>query len=99
VREHLDAVALEGRMLHVTAREPLPAEPRVLAVATAIRVFERYPILDRLTLTVGSTEISLGREQVERLLGPEGFASLGEWGRWRQVLARAIQAYTGETPA
>ena len=99
MREHLDAVALEGRMLHVTAREPLPAEPRVLAVATAIRVFERYPILDRLTLTVGNTEITLGREQVERLLGPEGFASLREWGRWPQVLARAIQAYTGETPA
>jgi hypothetical protein len=99
VKEQIEAVTLEGRMLRVTAREPLPVEPRVIALATAIRVFDRYPILERLTLTTGSAEISLSREEIERLLGRDGFASLREWGRWRQILATAVQAYTGaKTP-
>lgn len=98
MKEQIDAVALEGSTLRVTAQRPLPVEPDVLAVATAIRVFERYPILDRLALVVGGAEIALSREEVERWLGPAGFASLKEWGGWRRALARAIQAYEGERP-
>ncbi len=94
MREQIGSVTLEGPTLRVVAPEPLAVEPKTLLVATAIRVFERYPVLDRLVLTIGgSTEIAISRDQVERLLEPDGFASLREWGRWRQVLARAVQAY------
>ena len=97
MREQIDSVTLQGPTLRVVAREPLAVEPKPLLVATAIRVFERYPILSRLVLTIGgSPEIAVSRDEVERLLEPDGFASLREWGRWRQVLARAVQAYTQE---
>lgn len=98
MREQIDGVALEGQRLRVTARRPLPVEPSTLALATAIRVFEHYPILDRLTLTISDeeTEVTFTREEIERLLGPAGFAALKAWGGWRQVLARAVQAHAGE---
>lgn len=99
MREQIDAVTIEGPTLRVVTREPLPVEPGTLLVATAIRAFERYPVLNGLVLAIGGrAEISISREQVERLLGPAGFASLREWGRWRQILAHAVQAYAQEGP-
>jgi len=98
VREQIEALTLEGPVLRVTARPPVAAELPLLAIATAIRVFERYPVLDRLILTVGSAEISLSREEVEGLLGPEGLGAAREWGQWSQVLAQAVQTYTGARP-
>jgi hypothetical protein len=77
----------------VSAPEPLPAERETLAVASAIRVFEHFPALDRLVLTSGGSEVSLARVDVERLLAPDGFASLRDHGRWPQVLARAVGRY------
>ncbi len=96
MRDRLEAITLEGRTVRVTARDPLPVEPRVLAVAAAMRVFERYPVLTRLTLTVGDTEVSASREEVERLLGPEGFAALQDRDHWRRLLTDSLQAATGE---
>lgn len=91
MRERIEALALEGRTVRVTARDPLPVEPRVLALAAAIRVFERYPVLHRLTLTVGGTEATGSREEVERLLGPEGFSALKDRDRWQRLLAAGLQ--------
>ena len=99
MRERIDAVTLHGATLRVSARAPLPAELPVLALATAIRVFERYPVLERLTVTLGEAkddELSLTRAEVARWLGPQGFASLRAWGGWPHALARAVHAYTGE---
>lgn len=96
MKEQIEAVALKGRHLQVTGRDPLPVEPKALALAAAVRVLERYPVLDRLTLTVGGVEIGVSREEVERLLGSDVFARLREPGRWRQIVADAIRASTGE---
>jgi len=99
VRELIESVVLEGTTLRVRAREPLPVELPALLVGTAMRVFERHPVLRRVALSTPSAELAVSREEIERGLAPEGFASLREWGRWRQALARAVQAYTAEHPA
>jgi hypothetical protein len=99
VRELIESVALEGTTLRVRAREPLPVELPTLLVGTAMRVFERHSALRRVALATPTVELSVSRDEIERGLGPEGFAALREWGRWRQALARAVQAYTAEHPA
>ena len=91
----IEAVTVQGRDLWVTARQPA-VEPRALALAAAIRVFDRYPVFDRLILTVGEAETGVSREDVERLLGAEGFAAVRERGRWRQLLADLARARTEE---
>jgi hypothetical protein len=90
VRDRIETVALEGQNLHVAAREPLGVEPRLLALAAAIRVFERYPVLTQLTLSVASRDVVVSRDEVLQLLGPEGFAPLNDRERFRQVLARGL---------
>jgi hypothetical protein len=94
VKAWVDTVALMGSTLQVTAPDPLPAERDTLAIASAIRVFERFTALDGLVLMGGDHEVSMTRAEVERLLAPDGFAALRDRGRWPQVLARAIQRYT-----
>ncbi len=84
---------IAGRALQVTARGPLSVEATVLAVATALRVFERYPVLDHLTLSTDDGDVRVPRPEIERLLGPEGYAPVRERGRWHQVLARVVQEY------
>ena len=93
MRAWVDAVSLVGSTLRVAAPEPLPAERDTLAVASAIRVFERFPALDGLVLVGGNGEVSVTRADVERLLAPDGFAVLRDRVRWPQVLARAVQRY------
>lgn len=94
MREQLDGVVLDGTILRVHARAPLPADTPTVAVATAIRVFERFPVIHAIGLVVGETETRLTRGEVEELLRPDGFAGLRERGRWHQILSRAVQAYT-----
>lgn len=89
----VDAISLAGSTLRVTAPGPLPAERDTLAVATAIRVFERFQALDDLVLAGADGEVTVTRGTVERLLAPEGFAALREPSRWPDVLARAVQRY------
>jgi hypothetical protein len=89
----VDAISLAGSTLRVTAPEPLPADRGTLAVASAIRVFERFPALDGLVLAGGDGEVSVTRATIERLLSPDGFAALQDRSRWPQVLARAVQRY------
>ena len=76
MRELIDVVAIQGRTLQVTAHGPQAVDPPTLAVATALRVFVRYPVLDRLVLSIGADEIRLSRGEIERLLGGGGFAAL-----------------------
>jgi hypothetical protein len=98
----IEAVTLAGPTVRVSAREPLPADGVTLAVAGAIRLMERFPILDELVLAGAHGELSVTRADVERLLAPEGFSALQERPRWPQVLARAVQRYTlgaAEDPA
>jgi len=99
MRDRIEAVALEGQTLRVTAREPLGIEPRMLALAAAIRVFEQYVVLDRVTLAVGGSEVAVSRDEVLRLLGPEGFTGIKDRDRFRQVLTRALSPADGESPA
>jgi hypothetical protein len=91
VKTWIDSISLAGSTLQVTAPEPLPADRITLAVASAIRVFERFPALDRLILAGSDGEVPMTRANIERLLAPEGFAALQDRGRWPQVLARAVQ--------
>jgi len=94
VKAWVDAVSLAGSTLRVTAPEPMPAELDTLAVASAIRVFERFPALDGLVLISGGGEVSLSRADVERLLGPDGLLALRDRGQWPRVLARAIRRHS-----
>jgi hypothetical protein len=94
MRQLIEAVALEGQSVRVTARDPLPVDVRALAVAAAVRVLERYPALDHVTLAVGSQEITLSRQDVDRLLGPDGFARLKDREAAREVLERVIRDFT-----
>jgi hypothetical protein len=93
VKAWIDTISLAGSTLRVTAPEPGPADRITLTVASAIRVFERFPALDGLVLAGGDGEVSLTRADIERLLAPEGFAVLQDRTRWPQVLARAIQRH------
>ncbi len=94
--EQIESVTIEGQAVHVTARPALGVEPRALAIAAAIRVFGRYAVLDRITLTVGSSEIGVSRDEITRLIGPEGFAPLQEPARYRQVVHDALRAHSSE---
>jgi hypothetical protein len=95
MREQIDRLTLDGTAVRVQVRPPPPVDLPTLLIATAMRVFERHALFERVTLAAGDVEQSISRAEVERLLGPEGFGQLREWGRWRQVLARAVQAHTG----
>jgi hypothetical protein len=95
MRDRIEAVVLEGQHLRVTAREPVGVEPRMLALAAAVRAFEQYPVLDRLTLTVSGSEVVIGRDEVHRLLGADGFGPLRDRERFRQFLTRALAADDG----
>ena len=97
MKEHLEAIDITGRTLRVSVREPLVVELHVLALATALRVFERYPVFDELTLGNGITETRLTRQEMERLLGADGWDAVRERGRWRQTLARIVQSYSVTT--
>ena len=90
----VETVSLAGSTLRVTAPDPLPADRGTLAVASAIRVFERFAALDDLVLAGNDHEVSVTRADVERLLAPDGFAALRDRSRWPQVLARAVQRYS-----
>jgi hypothetical protein len=93
VKTWVDAVSLEGSALCVSAPDSVPAERDTLALASAIRVFDRFPVLDVLVLAGGEREVTITRADVERALAPEGFAALRDRGRWPQVLARAVQQH------
>lgn len=95
MRHAIQAVTLEGRQVDVRVGEPLPCDPRALAVVAAIRVFARYPVLDRVRLLAGSTEVAVTREEALALLGPRGFGALREPEGARQALADALRAYLG----
>lgn len=94
MRSWIDAVTLVGSTVRVTVPSPLPADRDTLAVASALRLFERFPAIDGLVLVADEGEVSLTRAAVERLLAPEGFLALRDRGRWPQVLARAVQSHS-----
>jgi hypothetical protein len=96
MRQLIETVTLEGQQVRVSARHPLPVAPRALAIAAAIRVLERYPALDRLTLAVGEEQIDVSRADVDRLLGPDGMAQLKDRDGAREVLERAVREFAGE---
>jgi hypothetical protein len=96
MRQLIETVTLEGQQVRVSARHPLPVAPRALAIAAAIRVLERYPALDRLTLAVGDEHVDVSRADVDRLLGPDGMAQLKDRDGAREVLERAIREFAGE---
>lgn len=96
MRQLIEAVTLEGQNVRVSARDPLPVDPKTLAIAAAIRVFERYPALVRLTLSVGNDQLTVSREEVDRLLGPDGFGRLKDRETAREVMERAIREFAGE---
>ena len=93
MRELIESVAIEGVALTVTLSPALPVDVPTLAVATAIRALHRYPVLDRVTVRSGSTDLSLSRQEVERLVEPDDLAAAKEPDRWRQVLPRAVDRF------
>jgi hypothetical protein len=93
MKELIESVAIEGAGLTVTLSSTLPVDVRALAVATAIRALDRYPVLDRVIVRSGTTEIALPRAEVERLVQPDSVAVARESDRWRQMLARAVERF------
>lgn len=96
MKQLVEAVTLEGQIVRVSARAPLPVAAKTLVIAAAIRVLDRYPALDRLVLSVGGAEITVTRQEVARLLGPDGFSRLKDRDTAREVLECAIREYAGE---
>jgi hypothetical protein len=93
VRELVESVAIEGMALTVVLSPTLPVDVPTLAVATAIRALDRYPILDRVTVRSGAAEIGLSRVEVEHLVQPDDVAAAREPDRWRPMLARAVTRF------
>lgn len=93
MRELIESVAIEGTALTVALAPAVPVDLSTLAVATAVRALDRYPVLDRVTVLSGSTEITLRRGEVEQLVLPDGVAAARQPDRWRQVLARAVERF------
>lgn len=93
MRELVESVAIEGMVLTVALSPTLPVDVPTLAVATAIRALDRYPILDRVTVRSGSTEIGLSRGEVEHLVQPDDVAAAREPDRWRPMLARTVERF------
>jgi hypothetical protein len=93
VKELIESVAVEGMALTVTLSPTLPVDVPMLAVATAIRALDRYPVLDRVTVRSGSTEVGLSRGEIEQLVQPDDVAAAREPDRWRQVLVRAVERF------
>src|SRR2546428_13039299 len=85
----VESLALEGTALTVTLAPTLPVEARTLAAATAIRVFDRYTVIDRVIIVTGADKGSLPRGEVEHLLRSEGLAGLAARQRRGQAAARA----------
>jgi hypothetical protein len=83
----IESLALEGTALTVALAPALPVDARTLTAATAIRVFDRYPVIDRVIMVTGANKISLSREQVERLLRSETLAK-PDGSQWRHAVAR-----------
>ncbi len=88
MRGLIESLALEGSALTVTLALTLPVDGRTLTAATAIRVFDRYPVIDRVIIVTGADKVSLFREQVEHLLRSETLAGLDGKQRWRHAVAR-----------
>ena len=86
----VESLALEGTTLTVTLAPTLPVEARTLAAATAIRVFDRYTVIDRVIIVTGADQVSLSRGEVEHLLRSESLAGLDGKQRWRQSVARVV---------
>jgi hypothetical protein len=87
-RALIESLALEGTALAVTLGPTLPVDARTLAAATAISVFDRYTVIDRVTIVIGADQVSLSREQVQHLLRSENLAGLDGKQRWRHAVAR-----------
>lgn len=99
MRERIESVMLEGASLRVTARPPLPGERPVLAVATAMRVLARFPVIREVVIVSDGSEMRVSREQIERILQPEGFTALRDPGRRRELTERAVQELPPPPPA
>jgi len=84
----IESLALEGTALTLTLAPTLPVNARTVAAATAIRVFDRYPVIDRVIIVTGADKVSLSRGEVEHLLRSESLAGLDGKQRWRHAVAR-----------
>src|SRR5207247_8796426 len=82
------SVGLGRTALTRTLAPALPVAARTLAAATAIRVFDRYTVIDRVIIVTGADKVSLSRGEVEHLLRSESLAGLDGRQRWRHAVAR-----------
>jgi hypothetical protein len=68
VKELIEPIAFERTRLTATVRPPLPAGAAAPALATAIRVFECYPVNERVAVISEADEVRLFRDEVQRPL-------------------------------
>ena len=66
------AVTLDGTTLRIRMAPALPSDASLLAAAVALRLLARYPVVDRVVLGDHATEMGFTRDEIERLLHPEG---------------------------
>ena len=95
MKDRLQGVRLEGGCLRLAVGEPVDVELHVLAVATRLRVFERYPVPDEVALEAGTALARVVRNEVEELLGRDGWGGLRERSQRSPILARIVLASTG----
>ena len=77
MKDRLQGVRLEGGCLRLAVSEAVDVELHVLAVATRLRVFERYPVPDEMALEARAALARVVQSEVEELLGRDGGGAPG----------------------
>lgn len=96
--ERVERVSLEGRTVRVAVRVPLPVGARLLAAAAALRVFERYPVFDRLVVEGAGVAVEVTRADAARVLAPDDVATLRDPARFRAAAYALAERASGEAP-
>lgn len=93
MRARVEAVTIEATRIAARVRVAGGADAATLAVATALRLFARYPVVDRFTLTGHGADLEVSRAQAEAWLAPDGLAAVNEPAGWAEAVARAVTAF------
>jgi hypothetical protein len=89
----VETVAIEGTRIVARVHLSGDANATTVAVAAALRLFARYPIFDRFTLTGGGADLDVSRGQAETWLAPDGLGAVGDPAAWPALLARAVEGF------
>jgi hypothetical protein len=86
MKSPVESISLDGMEMRLVLRSPIPADGKALAAAAAVRILERYPVIQTVVSVWGHAQFEVTREEVERLLRPDGLAALADRARWQDLI-------------